>query len=157
MDDLYPYIAAPQLEAIRSAALASANSPQDNQSIDDVFAAQMPSAARRIRQYIASNPRNRLSETENSVPPECVQMLVWFTLQDMFVRLSIAMALTQDQKDAIRTCEDDLDKIRSITPPWLAISSPVDPEEESELSLGVKATVVRSSCRQMTRTSLHAL
>jgi hypothetical protein len=154
-DDLYAHLNAPQADALRNAALSANQTGSDG--ADSVFYPVMQDNARRIRQYIASNPRNRLSATDYSVPPELKRMLEWFTLRDMLARLSIAIPLNPDQKDAIRNLEDDLDKIRNIQPPWLLVSRPVDPEASPEIQLGSNATVVRHSHRELSRHSMKAL
>ena len=155
VDDLYSRLVAGQTDALRNAALGQ-NQSGSNDS-DSVFNAVMPDTVRRIRQYIASNPRNRLSQTENSVPPECKWMTVWLVLQDMIGRLSIALPLNDDQKRQVDSANRDLDRLREIQAPWLAISTPVDPETDPELSVGVPATVVRADPRTMTKCSLRAL
>jgi hypothetical protein len=111
----------------------------------------------RIRQYIASNPRNQLSQTDNSVPPECKWMTVWLVLQDMIGRLSIAIPLNEDQKRQCVSANTDLDRLRAIVAPWLAISTPDDPETNPEIGVGVPATVLRANRRQMTRDTLKNL
>ena len=151
VEDLYSRLVGAQMDALRNAALGS------NQSGDDVFNAIMPDVVRRIRQYIASNPRNRLSSTDYSVPPECKWMTVWLVLQDMVGRLSIAIPLNEDQKRQVQSANDDLDKLRTIQAPWLAISNPVDPEPNPELKIGVNAVVVRADPRVYTKCSLRAL
>ena len=151
VDDLYSRLVGAQVDALRNAAVG------DNQTGDFVFNDVMPDITARIRQYIASNPRNRLSQTAMSVPPECKWMAVWLTLQDMIGRLSIAIPLNDDQKSQVAAANKDLNLLRSIEAPWLAISTPVDPEPAPALTVGVPATVVHSDCRQFTRCTLRGL
>jgi hypothetical protein len=152
-DDLYNRMAAPQVDAIAAAAVSSGQAG----SATAVFDAVMPDVANRVRQYIASNPKNRLSSTDSSVPPELKSTTVWLVLQELMARLAIALELRPDQLRMIETAESDLNKLRNIQPPWLLISAPDDPEAEPSMQVGPNATVVRSSCRQFTQHSLHAL
>lgn len=161
-DDLYSRLVAGQLDALRNSALGTLmNNPQTGAAqtggTDDVFNTIMPDTVARIRQYIASNPRNQLSETDNSIPPECKWMTVWLVLQDMVGRLSIAMPLNDDQKRQIDAANKDMDRLRSIQPPWLAVSTPIDPEPDPSIGVGVPATVISANRRQLTRHSLRAL
>ena len=151
VDDLYSRLVGPQVDALRNASLG------DNQTGDFVFNDVMPDVTARIRQYIASNPRNQLSQTAYAVPPECKWMAVWLTLQDMVNRLTIALPLDENQKKQIDRANADLNLLRNLTPPWLAISTPVDPQPNPELTVGVPATVVHADWRQMTRHSLKGL
>ena len=150
-DDLYSRMAAAQADALKTAAIASS---QDETS---VFAAVMPDVVARIRQYIASNPGNRLSETENSVPPECKSMAIWLTLQEMMGRLAIALELRQDQKDLIAQANEDLNRLRNVNPPFLLISAPDDPEASPAMSAGGPVKIISSTTRRMTRDTLSAL
>lgn len=150
-DDLYSRMAGPQFDAVKSAALASS---QDETS---VFTAVMTDVVARIRQYIASNPRNRLSQTENSVPPELKDQTIWLILQQMMARLNIALDLKDTQKELIRQANEDLDRLRNIQPPYLLVGNPVDPEGNPAMQLGYPTTVVSSTTRKMTRTTLSAL
>ena len=152
-DDLYNRMAAPQVDAIAAAAVSSGQAS----SATAVFDAVMPDVANRVRQYIASNPKNRLSSTDSSVPPELKSTTVWLVLQELMARLAIALELRPDQKAMIEMANKDLDKLREIRYPWLLISAPVDPEAVPSMQVGPNATVVRSSCRQFTQRSLHAL
>ncbi len=151
-DDLYSRLAGPQLDAIRNAALA------DSQDENSVFDAVLPDVAARVRQYIASNPRNRLSQTENSVPPEVKQATIWLVLQEMMARLNIALELRDTQKAAIEQANTDLDRLRNWqkSRDWLLVSQPDDPEGNSAISFS-QTTLVSSSCRQMTRDKLRGL
>jgi hypothetical protein len=153
-----------QLDALRDAALGGATMTnpqtgdvQQSGGLDSVFNACMYDMAKKVRQYIASNPRNRLSQTDASVPPELKDMLIWLTLGQMIGRLSIALPLNPDQKARLDDAMKDLDKLRNIEPPWLAISNPVDPEPNPELTVGVYGTVIHKDCRQATQRSLRAL
>ena len=161
-DDIYSRLVGPQVDALRNAALGTLmNTPQTGASqsggTDDVFNSVMPDTVARIRQYIASNPRNALSQTDNSIPPECKWMAVWLVLQDMIARLSIAIPLNADQQKQVTTANQDLDKLRNIQPPWLAISTPVDPEPEPSISIGTPAKVVTANRPQLTRCSMRNL
>ena len=149
IEDCYSRMAAAQLDALKTAAVS------DTQP--DVFDTVMPDVVGRIRQFIVSNPRNRLSETENSVPPECKWMAVWLTLQEMMGRLSIALTLTDDQKKQIDQANTDLDKLRKMEMPWLLVSVPVDPESNPAMMAGPYVEVVSSTVRKMTRSTLQGL
>ena len=149
--DLYARMAGPQVDAISSAALNS------GQSATSVFNSVMPDVVNRVRQYIASNPKNRLSSTDNSVPPELKGCTVWLVLEEMMARLNIALELADTQKTLIAEANSDLNKLREIRYPWLLISAPVDPEAVPSMQVGPNATVVRHSHRQFTQRSLHAL
>jgi hypothetical protein len=152
------------MDALRDAALeqievsTQQTGNQQQGGLDTVFYSVMPDVTRRIRQYIASNPRNVLSMTDWSVPPELKWCAVWLTLQDMITRLAIALPLNDDQKMQIEKANDDLEKVRQWTNRvYLAISNPIDPQSNPELSVGVPATVITSSRRQFTQHSLRGL
>lgn len=149
IDDLYNRMAAAQADALKTAALAV------SQTESSVFDAVMPDVAARIRQYVASNPLNRLSETENSVPPELKWCAVWLTLQEMMARLAIALELTEDQKAEIRQANADLKMLLDVPP--LRVSRPDDPEADPALTAGPYAEVVNYTERKMTRTTLQGL
>ena len=153
--DLYSRMAGPQVDAIKTAAIN--DSQDDGAGGSTVFNQIMPDVVTRIRQFIGSNPRNQLSSTENSVPPEAKWMAVWLTLQEMMGRLSIALELTSDQRKQIDKANEDLEKMRLFVPPWLLVSAPVDPETNPALKAGPYATVIQSDSRMMTRNSLKAL
>src|SRR5437762_12285350 len=102
--DLYPFLVAPQLNALRTAALATGQS--------DPFTDLLPICAGRVRDYIVSNPRNELSETPNSVPPgTCVWCLCWLMIEALQVRIA-ALKLTEEQKKEIQNAQHELEEIR---------------------------------------------
>jgi hypothetical protein len=147
-DSLYPFLVAPQLDALRTAALKTGQA--------DPFVSQLPVQSSRVRQSIASNPRNRLSATANSVPPECVWMLCWLMIEALQDRIP-QLKLTDDQKKQIEDAKADMEKLREREDTQLLISQPNDPESDPAMAFGPTATVVESSTRLATRRTLGGL
>src|SRR5438876_9524159 len=134
--DLNAFLVAPQLTALRTAALAT------NQS--DPFDDLLPIHAARVRTHIISNPRNRLSATPNSVPPECVWILCWLMIEALQNRVP-TLRLTEDQKKEIQNAKSDLEKIRrAVSNNQYLISLPDDPQTDPVQSVGPLAAVVQS-------------
>jgi hypothetical protein len=153
VSDLYPYLVAAQAAALRTAALSFSDPVQG-----DPFTDIMPKIAAVVRTAIASNPKNRLSATANSVPPECVSLLVWLVLEQMGTRISLGIPLNEDQKKCISDSKETLEKIRRWKDrEWWLISEPNDPEDAPSQSVGPRATVVHSETRLFTRETLQAL
>ena len=150
VSDLYPFLVAPQLNALRTVALATGQS--------DPFDDLLPIQAGRVRDYIVSNPRNQLSATANSVPPgTCQWCLCWLMIEALQVRIP-SLKLTEDQKKEIQNAKTELEKIR-----WAASSSqflipqPTDPVGDPPQAFGPAAFVVSSSERLATRETLNGL
>lgn len=148
--NLNAFLAAPQLAALRTAALATGQA--------DPFTEQLPIQAGRVRDYIVSNPRNQLSATANSVPPgTCVWCLCWLMIEALQVRIP-SLKLTEDQKKEIQNAKNELEKIRrAIAANQFLIPQPTDPMSDPPQSFGPSAYVVSSSERLATRETLAGL
>ena len=110
-----------------------------------------------MRTYIASNPRNRLSLTANSVPPECVWIICWLMIEALQTRIP-QLQLTEDQKKQIQRAHGDLEKIRrAVSNNQYVISQPSDPEDDPAQTFSPMAYVVSSDERVLTRAKLQAL
>ena len=150
VNDLYPFLVAPQLNALRTAALATGQ--------NDPFTDLLPIQAGRVRDYIVSNPRNRLSATANSVPPgTCVWCLCWLMIEALQVRIP-SLKLTEDQKKEISNAKNELEKIRrAVANNQLLIPQPDDPIDNPPQAFGPNAYVVSSETRLATRETLVGL
>lgn len=103
---------------------------QDQQVLQaDPFTNLMSRQAARVRTNIKANPRNALSATANSVPPECVWILSWLILEVMSTRIP-QIALKDDQKQQLKDAKQALLDIRKITEELYPISAPTDPEPD---------------------------
>lgn len=101
-DHLKAYLVSAQLDALRTAALATGQG--------DPFAEVAPDVVAKVRQYIASNPANVLEAAENTIPPELKLDTVYLILAPMLGRLGID--LTEDQRAAVERAQATLSALR---------------------------------------------
>ena len=101
-DDLQDYLLAPQLAALRSAALGASQSDPLPGIIND--------AADHVRGKIASNPANSLSATAYAVPATLKTHVCYIAIFRAQLRIP-QLKMTDDQKLAYRNALDDLNRI----------------------------------------------
>lgn len=133
IDDLASYLNARQLQALRTAAL----DPGQGDPVVDVI----NDTLRAIRLAIASCPKNRLSSTPNTIPPELRGEAAALIIGNASTRLSIALALNEDQKLMIQRADSLL---RQIARCDRLVTRPTDPEPEPSASGGAGVQVVTS-------------
>ena len=127
---------APELAALREAALGD-NSPDPiTNAISDVIA--------RVRGYAGSRVGNYLDRDQTLIPPELHQDGIWLVIQTLKLRLGVATPLSEDQRDRVRTAEQDL---KDVALGRFRISKPLSPESPSSLQSSGGAEVLPSRAR----------
>ena len=140
--DLERYLVAPQLDAIRTAALA------DGQS--DPWTETMHDRANYVRNRIAG--RVQLSATPYAVPPELVHQTALLIIEAMQGRIPM-LELSEDQRRMIGRAYDDL-KLAGTTD--FPISA-ADDAAPAEVQPAGGLTVVSKSAREWSRDSMSGL
>ncbi|MEW6306184.1 MAG: hypothetical protein AB1705_22185 [Verrucomicrobiota bacterium] len=143
-EDLNDYLAAPQVSALRTAALAAGQG--------DPFDEIMPDVVSRERLKIESCARNRLSATPNSIPPELKWAACYLILEAMQLRIP-TLRLTKDQQAQAMRAVDELNRVAACKD---VVTAPDDPLEPSS-QRGGQIEVVRKSKGLATRESLAGL
>lgn len=143
--DLAAYLVGAQVEALRSANLAEGQ--------PDPFTAIAPNVIARVRNKVQSCPRNRLSATPETVPPELKGQTIALLLVELQTRLSLALRLTPDQQDQARRAEKDLDQVMRGE---LVISLPDDPLDTETVQHGGPIQLV-AAAPAITSRSLDSL
>ena len=143
--DLYDVAAGPQADAIRTAATGTGQL--------DRFATVMPAIAARIRAWVQANPSNRISATDNAIPPELKLDALRLILEDMQSSLP-GMALTDDQ---VRLCNNSREYLKSIGERKIAISLADDPLPDRTVQSNGNAQLVSSDHRILTPHHLRDL
>ena len=128
---LCAYLAANQVTAIRNS--------QQVPGQPDPFLEIMPAVVSRIRSAIARWGKN-VSATPLSVPPEVKDYAVLLILDRMSVRIP-TLALSNDQKAAVKEAREYLDKMGG---PMFAVSAPDDPVAP-DVEIGGGISTVRAS------------
>jgi hypothetical protein len=146
--NLYPFLMTPQMTVLRDGLKDAGES--------DPFDTIMPFMAARVRGAIGANPRNTLSLTPNSIPPECAWILVWLVLEQMQTRIA-GFALTDDQKAQITKAEKTLEKIAQMDKQQMPVSQPIDPETTRSVQVLPTTEALYTITRLATRESLSAL
>ena len=132
------------MTALQTAALSGGSDP---------FLTIMPDVVARIRSAIATCDRNRLSETENSVPPELKWVACILIIELMQTRLP-SMTLSDSQK---KTAEDAKKALDGVSKCDLAVSIPTDPGGETLYQSGGSLELVSYSTRKCSRANLAGL
>ena len=144
-DDLAAYMVGAQVQALRSASLAPDQS--------DPFATIAPNVIARIRNKVKSCPRNLLSATPGSVPPELRGQAIALILVELQTRLTIGLRLTPDQQDQARRAEKDLDQVMTGA---FVVSLPDDPLDTETVQYGGPIQLV-TVARKITSRSIDSL
>lgn len=142
--DLNDYLVAPQVAALRAAALG------DGQT--DPFLRVMPDVAHRIRAEIQGCPRNRVSALPNSIPPDLKAIACLLILEALQARIP-GLCLTSEQKILIA---DGRDYLKRISQGRVPIEAPEDPETSTvQASGGLERAAC--SCPRTGRANLSGL
>lgn len=120
--DLNDYLVAAQMDALKNAALASGQT--------DPFPRVMPDIASRIRAEVRGCAINKVSNLANSIPPDLKADACFLIIEAMSARLSPALPLNQDQKDACREARAYLKRIAACEVP---ITQPDDPQDPADV------------------------
>jgi len=113
--DLNDYLVAAQVNALRTAALASGQADPFTNVMRDVIA--------EVRFKIQSCPANKLSATAYTIPPELKKTACYLILESMQNRIP-ALKLTEDQKGQVDRAVAQLNRIADCRD---KITQPTDP------------------------------
>jgi hypothetical protein len=116
-EDLDDYLVGAQMDALRSAALATGQ--------DNPFDRVMPDVAARIRAEVRACRSNQVSALPNSIPPDLKTYACYLIIEAMTVRLSIGISLTDDQRTQ---CSEARKYLRRIADCEIPIAQPTEPE-----------------------------
>lgn len=123
VEDLYTYLAAPQVEALRRCAVSKAQPDPVIDAIQNVVLS--------IRAYILSNKRNVLSASPYAIPPELKSDACILALEVAQLRIP-GFRLTSDQ---VRLVEEARAKMQQIVSGELVISLPDDQTPEKTIQV----------------------
>lgn len=141
-ENLNDYLVAAQMNALRTAALASGQS--------DPFASVMQDRCNYIRNRISK--RIQISATAYAVPPELKSQACLLVIESMQARIPM-LKLSEDQKNLIKQAYKDLDIAATDDFPISVPDDPMDPGVQS----GNAVEVVLRPSRRVTRTKLEGL
>ncbi|MDE6576470.1 MAG: hypothetical protein K2L24_03715 [Opitutales bacterium] len=125
IEDLYTYLAAPQVETLRRCAVAKSQPDPVADAIQNVVLS--------IRAYIVSNKRNVLSQSPYAIPPELKNDACVLILEVAQLRIP-GFRLTSDQ---VRLVEDARGKMQKIVSGEFVVSLPNDCAMEPEKAMEV--------------------
>ena len=143
--DLDHYLVAEQTLALRSAALAEGQA--------DPFTEIMPAVVRRIRNQIEACSTNRLSATENTVPPSLKDYACFLILEEMALRIP-QLEFTAQQAKMADVARDYLKKVATCD---AAVETPPDPLEPPDVESRGAVQVVTSTRRVAMREQTNGL
>ncbi len=143
--DLNDYLAAAQVDAIRTKALAIGQSDPLVEIITDV--------TRRIRTEIRGCPSNRVSATDEAVPPELKSTAIALIVEAAQTRLP-GLKLSEGQKRAADHGRSYLLRIARCEVP---VSAPDNPQEPPTEQRGGRIEVVASRSNPLSGKSLGGL
>ena len=143
--DITAALRAPEVDALRTAALA------DDQ--DDPLQGDLDAITARVRAKVASRSGNRLDVDPTLLPPELKLDAVWLVIEALKLRLGDAVPLSEDQRERVRAANRNLD---AVARGEFRVSTPDNPEGEPTMqsSGGVASS---SPTRVATRSTLSAL
>lgn len=142
--DLNDYLVGAQVNALKTAALASGQT--------DPFPRVMADIVERARREIQACPTNKLSATASTIPPELKSQACYLIIEAMQARLP-GLKLTEEQRTLISDAKDYLKRIAKCEIP---ITEPPDPladqvQRQGDIELVTKPT------RKATRDKLAGL
>ncbi len=144
-DNLNDYLAAAQVSAFRTKALAAGQSDPLVEIITDV--------ARRIRTEIRGCPSNRVSATDGALPPELKSTAIALIVEAAQTRLP-GLKLTDEQKRAADNARAYLLRIARCEVP---VSAPDNPQEPPTEQRGGRVEVVGSRSNPLSANRLQGL
>ena len=114
IEDLYIYLAAPQVDALRRCALAKSQQDPVEEAIRNT--------ALNIRAYVASNKRNSLNQQTSTIPPELKNEACILALEIAQLRIP-GLKLTSDQ---VHLADQARNKLQKVATGEFVISIPSD-------------------------------
>lgn len=141
--DLNDYLVAPQMEALRTVALAGGQT--------NPFARVMADVAQRIRAEIQACATNQLSATANAIPPSLKSHACALIIEAMQTRLPLP--LSDEQKQAAADAKEWLKRIAACE---IKVEEPTDPMARS-VQEGGQIEVVQKTDRVATKTTMAGL
>lgn len=151
LDDLRPYLTQDQQNKTDDATL--------DPTFAQCFAQVWPDVAAEVRSAVASNPRNTLSKTASSVPPELRRTAALLAIDALSEQFSTSTPLTPNQVEKLKSAKERLEAVRDWTDKGkqFLVSAPDDPETEPSMVYGPTAKVVSGEDRLLTRESTRSL
>jgi hypothetical protein len=143
--DLNDYLAAAQVNALNTAALPAGQTGRFNRL--------MPDMVNRIRASIESCPRNHLSATPLTVPPE-LKWAACYLIIDAMQSAVPAIPLTDAQRVQIACANDQLNRIASGEQ---VVSIPNDPLVPPDVQRSGQTRLVTSTPREVKRSQTKNL
>lgn len=141
--DLYDYMAATQVNAIKSVELASWQTNPIDEIIDDVTA--------RIRAEISGNKNNRLSADKTKIPHDLKSVACYLVLESAQVRIP-TLKLTEDQ---VRLANESREYLKRIAQGEVPVSCPDDAQKAADFPKNIGCDVVNYREKVATRESLQ--
>jgi hypothetical protein len=145
LTDLNDYLVGAQVTALNSCALASGQT--------DRFTRVMTDMVNRIRTKIEGCPRNYLSATALTVPPELKWVACYLIIEAMQAGVP-GLKLTDDQRNQITKANDQLTRIADCKE---VVSTPDDPLIPPDVQRGGQTQLVTSTRRVATRNQTRDL
>ena len=145
LTDLNDYLVGAQVNALNSSALASGQS--------DRFTHVMTDMVNRIRAKIEGCPRNHLSATPLTVPPELKWVACYLIIEAMQVGVP-GLKLTDDQRNQIARANEQLTRIADCKE---VVSIPNDPLTPVDVQRGGATRLVSSTDAIATRAQTRNL
>jgi len=134
--DVYSALQAPELDSLRTAALAVTQ----GDPVLDAIAVVVP----RVRGFIASHPGNKIDQDATLIPPELFQDAVWLVIQALKIRLGDAVPFSDSQKTILTRAEADL---HQVALGQLRVSIPQNPEVTPSIQSGGGAEIASTRTR----------
>jgi hypothetical protein len=145
LTDLNDYLVAAQVNALNTAALAPGQS--------DRFTRIMTDAVNRVRAKIEGCPRNRVSATPLTVPPELKWAACCLIIEAMQSAIP-GLKLTDDQRAQIARAHEQLTRVADCKE---VVATPPDPLEPPDVQRGGATKLVSSSERLVSRNRTRGL
>lgn len=127
--DIEDYLIAAQLQALRNQALGDTQDDPVTQATLDI--------TQRVRAEVASCPRNRISATLESIPPELKVSAIALIIEAAQSRIPY-FGMTEEQARNADNARALLERVAAGT---FAITQPSDPHDNSTLSSGGSVSV----------------
>jgi len=143
--DLEDYLLAPQLAAIRTAALAAGQGDPVQRAIADIIV--------EVRNRVAQCNTNKVSPTVGTIPPELVRHACYLILEAAQGRIP-SLALEDFQ---VRSADEARRIIREVGKCGFHITQPSDGVKTTDVISGGGATIIKGTKRPYGRDNLRNL
>jgi hypothetical protein len=137
--DLNDYLAGAQVNALNTAALAAGQT--------DRFTKTMTDMVNRIRTGIESCPRNRISATPLTVPPELKWVACYLIIEALQAAVP-GVKLTDDQRNQIARANEQLTRVAGGVE---VVSTPPDPLTPADVQRGGQSQLLTHTPRVASR------